>query len=61
MIVEGLSNNDIKIIVLSSAGTPGTENLLKEFPNYERAIAEDYEQVATYGIFQIYQLRNSTN
>lgn len=60
-IVEGLSSNEIKVIVLSSAGTPGTENLLKEFPKYEKAIAEDYEQVATYGIFQIYKLRLSIN
>ena len=60
-IVEGLSRNDIKVIVLNSAGTPGTENLLKEFPKYEKAIAEDYEQVATYGIFQIYKLRLSIN
>ncbi|GAF77237.1 unnamed protein product, partial [marine sediment metagenome] len=61
MIVDGLSSNDNKIIVLSSVGTPGTEKLLSEFSIYERTIAEDYEQVATYGIFQIYHLRNSTN
>ena len=60
-IVEGLSSNEIKVIVLSSAGTPGTENLLKEFTEYEKAIAEDYEQVATYGIFQIYKLKLAIN
>jgi 4-amino-4-deoxy-L-arabinose transferase-like glycosyltransferase len=61
MIVEGLISNDIEIIVLSSAVTPGSENLLKEFTNYERVIAEDFEQIAAYGIFQIYKLKNSRN
>jgi hypothetical protein len=60
-IVDGLSSNDVKVIVLSSTGTPGTENLLKEFTEYEKAIAEDYEQVATYGIFQIYKLKLAIN
>jgi 4-amino-4-deoxy-L-arabinose transferase-like glycosyltransferase len=60
-IVDGLSSNDNKIIVLNSIGTPGTEKLLSEFPMFERVITEDYEQVSTHGIFQIYQLRNSTN
>lgn len=61
MIVDGLKKNDNKIIVLSSAGTPGTETLLSEFNLLKSAIAKEYEQVATYGIFQIYQLKNSTN
>jgi hypothetical protein len=61
MIVDGLSNYDNKIIVLSSVGTPGTEKLLSEFSTFGKTIAEDYEQIDTYGIFQIYHLRNSPN
>ncbi|MFN2127949.1 MAG: ArnT family glycosyltransferase [Anaerolineales bacterium] len=61
MIVDGLVENENKIIVLNSAGTPGSESLLSEFKLFNRTIEEDYELAATFGIFQIYQLKNSIN
>jgi hypothetical protein len=61
MIVDGLDKHKNKVIVLSSAGTPGSEALLSEFGLFNQTIEEDYELAATYGIFQIYQLKNSIN
>jgi 4-amino-4-deoxy-L-arabinose transferase-like glycosyltransferase len=61
LIVDELDKNENKIIVLSSAGTPGSEALLSEFELFYRTIEEDYELAATYGIFEIYQLKTSIN